>query len=75
MERNADLWEVRIALALWLSTFLTKSLMRLSCRRRLAQVWAGFEAIEWFGHDESVLDTAPAWQWTNQPVIVLRKKP
>lgn len=22
---------------------------------------------------QSVLDTAPAWQWTNQPVLVLRK--
>ena len=54
---------------------LTLSPLPCFHRRRLPQVFAGFKAIEWFGHDESIVDTAPPWQWTNQPVIVLRKTP
>ena len=48
--------------------------MRIYGRKRLPKLFAGFEVMEWFGHEESVQDTAPPWQWTNQPVIVLRKK-
>ena len=55
--------------------FANATPIRCFHRRRLAQVFTGFKAIEWFGHDESIVDTAPAWQWTNQPVIVLRKTP
>ena len=70
--------------------------MRIYGRRRLPRLLEGFEVVEWFGHEEAVLDTAPvslrpsgplafcknaetsetgaqAWQWTNQPVVVLRK--
>ena len=42
--------------------------------RRLPLLFKGFEVVQWFGHSPSVLDEAPLWQWTNQPVIVLRKK-
>ena len=47
--------------------------MRIYGRKRLALLWDGFEVVEWFGHDETVLEEAPLWQWTNQPVVVLRK--
>ena len=47
--------------------------MRIYGRERLPKILAGFEVLDWFGHEERVLDAAPAWQWTNQPVIAMRK--
>jgi hypothetical protein len=48
--------------------------MRIYGTKRLPLLWEGFEALQWFGHRESVLDEAPLWEWTNQPVVVLRRK-
>ena len=33
--------------------------MRIYGRRRLPRLLEGFEVVEWFGHEEAVLDTAP----------------
>jgi len=50
--------------------------MRIYGARRLRMLFGagGFEELRWFGHDKTVLERAPLWEWSNQPLIVLHKK-